>query len=71
MFSKVTAGHTLLLRCHCVKGQGRDHAKFSPVATATYRLLPEITFLKEFTGEDAERVKKSFADGVIGIDSGK
>lgn len=26
------------------KGNGRDHAKFSPVATASYRLLPRIRF---------------------------
>lgn len=28
----------------CRKGNGRDHAKFSPVATASYRLLPRIRF---------------------------
>lgn len=26
-----------------MKGIGRDHAKFSPCATATYRLLPGIS----------------------------
>ena len=33
------------------KGIGRDHAKFSPVCTAFYRLLPTITLLKDFHGE--------------------
>ena len=33
------------------KGIGRDHAKFSPVCTAFYRLLPTITLLKDFTGD--------------------
>lgn len=52
-----------------MKGQGRDHAKFSPVATASYRLLPRIVLKKDFFGDDAERLKKSFSEGVIGIDS--
>jgi DNA-directed RNA polymerase I and III subunit RPAC1 len=30
------------LETMCVKGIGKDHAKFSPVATAWYRLLPEV-----------------------------
>jgi DNA-directed RNA polymerases I and III subunit RPAC1 len=30
------------LEAHCEKGVGKDHAKFSPVATASYRLLPHI-----------------------------
>ena len=34
-----------------MKGIGRDHAKFSPVATATYRLLPTIRLKKDITGE--------------------
>lgn len=57
-------------RCHCIKGCGRDHAKFSPVATATYRILPDIKLKKQFSGDDAERIKSSFSEGVIGIDSG-
>lgn len=36
-----------------VKGIGRDHAKFSPVATASYRMLPEVTFKEVVDGERA------------------
>lgn len=57
-------------RCHCLKGLGRDHAKFSPVATASYRLLPQIVLKRKFSGADAERVKSSFSEGVIEIDAG-
>lgn len=32
------------LEAHCVKGIGAVHAKWSPVATAAYRMLPEIRF---------------------------
>lgn len=47
---------------------GKDHAKFSPVATASYRLLPEITLLQPVEGEAAERLKKCFSSGVIEIE---
>jgi len=58
---------TPFARCHCVKGIGRDHAKFSPVATATYRLLPIITLKAPVIGEAAHRLKASFSTGVISI----
>lgn len=48
-----------------MKGLGRDHAKFSPVATASYRLLPEIVFTRRFINEEAERVKECFSEGVV------
>jgi DNA-directed RNA polymerase I and III subunit RPAC1 len=50
-----------------VKGIGRDHAKFSPVATASYRLLPEIRLNGRVTGENAHRLQKCFSKGVIAI----
>jgi hypothetical protein len=30
------------LEAHCIKGVGKEHAKWSPVATAWYRLNPEV-----------------------------
>lgn len=50
-----------------MKGIGRDHAKFSPVATASYRLLPEIRLVERVTGERAHRLQKCFSQGVIEI----
>ena len=32
---------------------GKDHAKYSPVSTASYRLLPEITFPEDVRDERA------------------
>ncbi|XP_077351351.1 DNA-directed RNA polymerases I and III subunit RPAC1 isoform X2 [Festucalex cinctus] len=58
-------GQELDIVMHCVKGIGKDHAKFSPVATASYRLLPEITLLDAVQGEKAERLKRCFPQGVI------
>lgn len=48
---------------------GKDHAKFSPVATASYRLLPEITLLQTIEGEQAERLKRCFSPGVIELEN--
>jgi len=33
------------LEAHAVKGIGKTHAKWSPVATAWYKLLPEVVLL--------------------------
>ena len=39
------------IELYAFKGIGKDHAKFSPVCTAFYRLLPTIKLLKTFKGE--------------------
>jgi len=65
LIAKLRPGHEIDLRMHCVKGVGCDHAKFSPVATASYRLLPEITLLRPITGDLTERLIKCFSKGVI------
>jgi len=71
LIAKLRPGQEIELRCHAVKGIARDHAKFSPVATASYRLLPEIILKEEITGEAAERLKESFSKGVIEIVEGR
>ncbi|XP_058805680.1 DNA-directed RNA polymerases I and III subunit RPAC1 [Phymastichus coffea] len=50
---------------HAVKGIGKDHAKFSPVATASYRLLPDIQIMEPITGKAAEKFRDCFSPGVI------
>lgn len=67
VIAKMRPGQEIEARCHCVKGIGRDHAKFSPVATASYRTLPKITLNRKITGDEAIRFQKCFSDGVIGI----
>ena len=46
---------------HCRKGMGKDHTKFSPVATASYRLLPDIKLLTPVTGALAVELKVSYS----------
>nr|CDJ82034.1 DNA-directed RNA polymerase domain containing protein [Haemonchus contortus] len=65
LVAKLRPGQQIEASCHAVKGIGRDHAKFSPVATATYRLLPTIRLLGEVRGEAAVRLQESFSEGVI------
>ncbi|CAH0594285.1 unnamed protein product [Chrysodeixis includens] len=69
LISKMRPGHELDLQLVAVKGIGRDHAKFSPVATASYRLLPEVTLTREIKGSEASLLQSCFAPGVISLDS--
>lgn len=68
LIAQLRPGQELDIIMHCVKGIGKDHAKFSPVATASYRLLPEITILEPVKGEKAERLKGCFSRGVIDLE---
>ncbi|KAM9315793.1 DNA-directed RNA polymerases I and III subunit RPAC1 [Gastrophryne carolinensis] len=68
LIAQLRPGQEIHIVMHCVKGIGKDHAKFSPVATASYRLLPEITLLQPIEGELAERLQRCFSPGVIALD---
>uniref|UniRef100_A0A7S1KSC8 DNA-directed RNA polymerases I and III subunit RPAC1 n=1 Tax=Percolomonas cosmopolitus TaxID=63605 RepID=A0A7S1KSC8_9EUKA len=54
LIAKLAPGQELDIDLYCEKGTGADHAKFSPVATATYRLLPHIEFKQTVRGNDAK-----------------
>lgn len=69
LIAKLRPGQRIHLRCHCVKGLGKDHAKFSPVATASYRLLPQIDIIQPITGADARKFARCFPKGVIGYEN--
>ncbi|CCC67710.1 hypothetical protein NCAS_0A11520 [Naumovozyma castellii] len=69
LLAKLRPGQEISLRAHCILGTGGDHAKFSPVSTASYRLLPHINITKPIKGELAEKFQKCFLPGVIGIDN--
>ena len=43
LIAKMRAGQQIEVECHATKGLGAEHAKWSPVATAWYRLLPEVS----------------------------
>ncbi|CAF3462614.1 unnamed protein product [Rotaria socialis] len=65
---KLRPGQEVDLKLVCHKGIGRDHAKFSPVCTGSYRLMPEIILKKPIYDEDAEHLQKCFTPGVIELE---
>ncbi|KDN36549.1 putative Rpc40-40 kd subunit of DNA-directed RNA polymerases I and III [Tilletiaria anomala UBC 951] len=67
LLAKLRPGQGVEAEVHCEKGIGKDHAKFSPVATASYRLLPHIDILAPIEGEQAQAdFIRCFPPGVIG-----
>ena len=62
LLAKLSLGQEIELEAHCTKGNGAEHAKWSPVATAWYRLCPEVVLLREVTGSDAEELMRQFKD---------
>lgn len=69
LINKMRPGQKIQLSMHATKGIGQDHAKFSPVATASYRLMPTIDILKPIVGADAKKFARCFPRGVIKLDS--
>jgi len=68
LIAKMRPGQEISLDMHCIKGIGADHAKWSPVATASYRLLPTIEITKPIVGQDARKFARCFPKGVIGLE---
>jgi DNA-directed RNA polymerase alpha subunit len=56
LLAKMRPGQRISAELHAEKGIGRVHAKWSPVATASYRLLPEITVFDDVTGTAADEL---------------
>lgn len=69
LIAKLRPRQTIDLSMHMHKGIGADHAKFSPVATASYRLMPTIKILKPILGADAVKFANCFPKGVIGLET--
>ncbi|KAK4144933.1 DNA-directed RNA polymerase [Dichotomopilus funicola] len=67
LIAKLRPGQEISLSMHMHKGVGSDHAKFSPVATASYRLMPVINIERPILGADAEKFARCFPRGVIGL----
>ena len=47
LIAKLRPGQEIEMELICEKGIGKTHAKWSPVSTASYRLLPHIEFTEE------------------------
>jgi DNA-directed RNA polymerase I and III subunit RPAC1 len=72
VLTKLRPGQGITVTMHAVKGLGKDHAKFSPVATASYRLLPTIEIVGGgIMGKAAERFAACFPEGVVEVVDGE
>lgn len=58
LLARLRPGQEIDVEVHAVKGVGEDHAKFSPVSTAWYRLMPEVVLLRDVRGEEARELAR-------------
>jgi len=69
LIAKMRPGQEIEMEVVCEKGEGKTHAKWSPVCTAFYRLMPDIRIIgDDITGEDAEELKAVCPMGVFDIE---
>lgn len=71
LICKLAPGHEIDIDLSTKRGIGSTHAKWSPVSLCSYRLMPQINLLREFTGEEALELQKCFSPGVIDVHDGK
>ncbi|KAH8738516.1 DNA-directed RNA polymerase I [Cryptosporidium ryanae] len=70
LITKLRPGQSIEAILHCEKNIGRVHAKWSPVCTASYRLLPFFDFPKgPITGNDAVEFKNTCPMDVFDIEN--
>ena len=65
LIAKLRPGQSIELEAHAHQGTGKDHAKYSPVATACYRLMPHIELLKDIYDDAAEELVYMHEPGVF------
>jgi DNA-directed RNA polymerase alpha subunit len=66
LIAKLRPGQAIELEAHARLGDGKDHAKYSPVATACYRLMPVIELLHDVYDDLADELDK-YEPGVFAI----
>jgi len=69
VLAKLRPGQEIDMDLHAIKGVGKDHAKWSPVATASYRLHPLVVFnpSKPVPPHLAQKFAKCFSPGVVQV----
>jgi DNA-directed RNA polymerase I and III subunit RPAC1 len=68
VLAKLRPGQAIELEAHAVKGIGKTHAKWSPVATAKYRMLPEVVLLEDIEGDLADELVRTCPVNVFDIE---
>lgn len=67
LLAKLRPGQSIELEAHAHWGTGQDHAKYSPVATACYRLMPHIELIQPVYDEVAEELVNLYEPGVFDL----
>ena len=70
IIAKLRPGQHIQCDCYVHKGIGKDHAKFSPVGTASYRLLPDVQVKSFPKDKKPEDLVKLCPLGVFDIEDG-
>lgn len=70
VLAKLRPGQSIEAELHVEKGIGSAHAKWSPVSTASYRLLPDIQILQPLKGAVAEQLVEKCPMNVFDIEDG-
>jgi len=65
LIAKLRPGQEIELEAHARYGIGQDHAKYSPVATAAYRLYTNVEIVEPIYDEDAEELAHLYEPGVF------
>lgn len=68
LITKLRPGQEIECEMFAIKGVGKDHAKWSPVSTAWYRMAPEIVLKHRFEGSEAQDLVKVCPVGVFDIE---
>lgn len=66
LLAKIRGGQLIELEAHARIGVGKDHAKYSPVANASYRLMPHIQLVKPVYDTMADELN-AYEPGVFQI----
>lgn len=67
VIAKLRENQEIELEIYCSKNTGRIHAKWSPVSTCYYRLMPSITFKTPIVDEEARELVSICPMNVFGI----
>lgn len=65
LLAKLRPGQAISMECHAFRGIGQDHAKYSPVSTASYRLMPQVEIIQPVYDELAEELVHVYEPGVF------
>ena len=68
---KLERGQKLILEAYAKMGIGKDHAKWQPVSSSTYKYKPVIKLLNPVCNKDCKKCISVCPKGVFGIEDGK